>query len=133
MYLSFPAGTVKHPADKDVILRRMRPDGSARADVVACVANLVDFKMGLPAAVEAPRFTKMTFAGRDVMMENGVPADVRAELAAKGHEITLLGTFSGTVGGSRAVRRDFATGVNFGASDPRKDGAAIPEPVKGRK
>jgi hypothetical protein len=23
--------------------------------------------------------------------------------------------------------RDFATGVNYGASDPRKDGAAVPE------
>jgi len=25
--------------------------------------------------------------------------------------------------------RDSASGVNYGASDPRKDGAAIPEPV----
>jgi TolB protein len=36
VYLSFPAGTVKHPADKDVILRRMRPDGTSQADVFAC-------------------------------------------------------------------------------------------------
>ncbi len=35
VYISFPPGTVKHPADKDVILRRMRPDGSEQADVVA--------------------------------------------------------------------------------------------------
>jgi len=26
------------------------------------------------------------------------------------------------------VMRDFAAGVNSGGSDPRKDGAAIPEP-----
>jgi hypothetical protein len=27
--------------------------------------------------------------------------------------------------------RDYANGVNYGASDPRKDGAAIPElPIK---
>jgi len=26
--------------------------------------------------------------------------------------------------------RDFATGVNYGASDPRKDGEAIPEPER---
>jgi len=26
------------------------------------------------------------------------------------------------------VMRDYASGVNYGASDPRKDGAAIPEP-----
>jgi hypothetical protein len=31
------------------------------------------------------------------------------------------------VGGGQAVMRDFATGVNFGASDPRKDGEAIAE------
>jgi Tol biopolymer transport system component len=35
VYISFPPGTVKHPADKDVILRRMRPDGSEQADIIA--------------------------------------------------------------------------------------------------
>jgi len=25
--------------------------------------------------------------------------------------------------------RDFAAGINYGASDPRKDGAAIPQPL----
>jgi Tol biopolymer transport system component len=34
VYISFPPGTVKHPADKDVILRRMRPDGSQQADIL---------------------------------------------------------------------------------------------------
>jgi hypothetical protein len=32
------------------------------------------------------------------------------------------------VGGGQSVMRDYAAGVNCGASDPRKDGAAIPEP-----
>jgi gamma-glutamyltranspeptidase/glutathione hydrolase len=32
------------------------------------------------------------------------------------------------MGGGQATERNFATGVNFGASDPRKDGEAIPEP-----
>jgi len=31
------------------------------------------------------------------------------------------------MGGGQAVLRDFATGVNYGASDPRKDGQASPE------
>ena len=35
VYISFPSGTVKHPADKNVILRRMRPDGSEQADIIA--------------------------------------------------------------------------------------------------
>jgi Tol biopolymer transport system component len=35
VYLSYPPGTQGHPADKDVILRAMRPDGSDRRDIVA--------------------------------------------------------------------------------------------------
>ena len=35
VYISFPPGTVKHPADKNVILRRMKPDGSGQADIIA--------------------------------------------------------------------------------------------------
>jgi hypothetical protein len=31
------------------------------------------------------------------------------------------------VGGGQAVLRDFAAGVNYGASDPRKDGEAVAE------
>jgi gamma-glutamyltranspeptidase/glutathione hydrolase len=84
--------------------------------------------MNIQAALEAPRFTKMTFAGLDVQMERRVPASVRAALAAMGHDIQLRGDFAVPVGGGQAVMRDFATGVNYGASDPRKDGAAIPEP-----
>jgi hypothetical protein len=35
VYLSYPPDTKGHPADKDVILRFMQPDGSGRRDVVA--------------------------------------------------------------------------------------------------
>ena len=34
----------------------------------------------------------------------------------------------GLVGGGQAVMRDSRRNVNFGASSPRKDGAAVPEP-----
>lgn len=91
------------------------------------VANLVDFKMNIQSALEAPRFTKRTFGGCDVEMENRIPKNVRDQLEAKGHLIKVLGTFSADVGGGQAVMRDFEKGVNYGASDPRKDGAATPE------
>ena len=51
----------------------------------------------------------------------------RNELAAKGHAIDLRGNFSSAMGGGQAVMRDFAAGVNYGASDPRKDGQAAAE------
>jgi gamma-glutamyltranspeptidase / glutathione hydrolase len=91
------------------------------------MANLADFKMNIQAALEAPRFSKHSFGGCDVMMENRIPQKVRDELAAKGHKIELKGMFTSGVGGGQAVMRDFATGVNYGASDPRKDGQAVAE------
>ncbi len=94
------------------------------------VSNVVDFGMNIQAALEAARFTKHTFSGCDVEMEDRIPPDVRAALAARGHEITLRGSFSSDMGGGQSVRRDFSTGVNFGASDPRKDGEAVPEPAR---
>jgi gamma-glutamyltranspeptidase/glutathione hydrolase len=91
------------------------------------IANIADFKMNIQAALEAPRFTKYTFTGCDVMMENRFAGNVRSELSSKGHMIQVLGTFSNEVGGGQVVLRDFAAGVNYGASDPRKDGQATPE------
>jgi gamma-glutamyltranspeptidase/glutathione hydrolase len=91
------------------------------------VANMVDFKMNIQAALEAPRFSKRTFGGCDVMMENRFAQNIRTELTSKGHKIELKGTYSSPMGGGQAVLRDFATGVNYGASDPRKDGQAVAE------
>ena len=96
------------------------------------VSDVVDHQMNIQAALEAPRFTKLSFAGRDVELESRVQEAVRAELTAKGHQIELRGPYTVSVGGGQAVLRDFATGVNYGASDPRKDGAAIPQLIKVR-
>ena len=91
------------------------------------VVDLADYKMNIQAAMEAPRFTKISFAGCDVKMENRFSQKTRDELKAKGHLLELLGTYSSSVGGGQAVMRDFASGVNYGASDPRKDGEAVAE------
>ena len=91
------------------------------------VVDLADYKMNIQALMEAPRFTKITFAGCDVKMENRFSQKTRDELKAKGHLIELLGTYSSSVGGGQAVMRDFTSGVNYGASDPRKDGEAVAE------
>jgi gamma-glutamyltranspeptidase / glutathione hydrolase len=91
------------------------------------IADLADFKMNIQAAMEAPRFSKQSFGGCDVMMENRFSQKVREELTGKGHKIDLKGGFTSSVGGGQAVLRDFAAGVNYGASDPRKDGQAAAE------
>jgi gamma-glutamyltranspeptidase / glutathione hydrolase len=83
--------------------------------------------MNVQAALEQPRFTKATFQGCDVQMEETVPEAVRANLAKRGHQIQLLEPFSFTVGQGEAVVRDSARKVNFAGADPRSDGAAIPQ------
>jgi len=91
------------------------------------VSDVVDFGMNIQSALEASRFTKLSFGGCDVFMEDRMPKESLSELTARGHLINLKGDFSATMGGGQATERDSSTGVNFGGSDPRKDGDAIPE------
>jgi gamma-glutamyltranspeptidase/glutathione hydrolase len=92
------------------------------------VSNVVDFGMNIQAALDAPRFSKETFPGCDVNFESRIPESTRAALAAMGHQIVMRGDYSATrMGAGQAVMRNFTTGVNTGASDPRKDGAAVQE------
>jgi gamma-glutamyltranspeptidase/glutathione hydrolase len=95
------------------------------------VADIADYGMSIQQALEAGRFTKLTFTACDVRVEDTVPQAVRNELTALGRQLTvhpLRGL--GPVGLGQAVM-DNNTGTHFGASDPRADGAAIPqaEPV----
>ncbi len=94
------------------------------------VSNIIDHGMNIQAALEAARFRKTTFEGCDLQIEARVPPSVRTELQAKGHQLEVRGDYSPVMGGGQAVMRIFSTGVNYGGSDPRKDGAAIPEPLR---
>jgi gamma-glutamyltranspeptidase / glutathione hydrolase len=91
------------------------------------ISHIADFQMNIQAALEAPRFTQTSFTGCDVVVENRFPKETLDALTARGHHINLHGAFTSTVGGGQVVLRDFATGVNYGASDPRKDGEAVAE------
>lgn len=97
------------------------------------VANVVDYDLNIQRALEVPRFTKGTFEGCDVRIEGRVPSTVVDELKKRGHDLKVTEPLSSDMGCGQAVMRNFATKVNFGGSDPRKDGAAIPEPLKLRK
>ena len=48
--------------------------------------------------------------------------------ASAAHVVTVTGDCSNQMDGGQAVIYNSATGVKYGASDPRKDGAAVPEP-----
>jgi len=61
-------------------------------------------------------------------MESRVSKEVRDQLTAMGHEIKVTGDFSNQMGGGQASDSQLRDQVNYGASDPRKDGSAVPEP-----
>jgi gamma-glutamyltranspeptidase/glutathione hydrolase len=92
------------------------------------VSYLADHGANIQMALEGARFTRRDPAGCDVMIESRVPAAELDKLRALGHWIDVRASYSGQMGGGHAVLYDSATGVKFGASSPRKDGAAIPQP-----
>ncbi len=90
------------------------------------VANIADYGMNIQQALEAGRFTKSSFDGCDFNIENTVNEAARNGLTALGHVLTVRGKRTGTFGYGQAVMSD-GKGAHFGASDPRHDGAAIPQ------
>jgi gamma-glutamyltranspeptidase / glutathione hydrolase len=93
------------------------------------VSNVVDYGMNLQQALESPRFTKSGPAGCDVLIESRVPEATLRELRAMGHEIEVRREYTQEMGRGQAILHDSKTGTNYAASDPRADGAAMPEPI----
>ena len=101
----------------------MQPQGHAQI-----VVNLIDFKMNLQEAGDAPRIrhfgssepTGETMSnGGYLSLESGVGLDVRIELTKKGHN---LKNEPGGYGGYQAIMK--LNNVYYGASESRKDGHA---------
>ncbi|HKK41337.1 MAG TPA: gamma-glutamyltransferase family protein, partial [Bacteroidales bacterium] len=103
----------------------MQPQGH-----VQIVINLVDFKMNLQEAGDAPRMhhigsseptgQQMTDGGT-LLLESGFRTEVIQKLMSMGHRIQWdLGGY----GGYQAIMWDEKNGVYYGASESRKDGQA---------
>jgi len=93
------------------------------------VSNLVDYGMNIQAAVEAPRFTVAdNTVSCDIVIESRVKPEVLQALRDKGHNLIVQREYSVTMGRGQVVMHNSKTGMNSGASDPRADGVAEPEP-----
>jgi len=103
----------------------MQPQGHAQV-----VINLIDFKMNLQEAGDAPRILhegsseptdeRMTDGGK-VYLESGFDYQEIRRLLLKGHKI---GYSLDGYGGYQAIMFDAKNGVYHGASESRKDGQA---------
>ena len=105
----------------------MQPQGH-----VQIVVNMIDFGLTVQDAGDAARFhhdgsTEPIWTGRMtdggmLELESGMPSSVVAALIARGHKVRIT---SGPFGGYQAIYRDPESHVYWGASEMRKDGAAI--------
>ena len=93
------------------------------------VSNIVDYSMNLQQALESPRFTKRNANGCDVSIESRVPLNTFQQLSERGHQIAVRRPYTQEMGRGQAIMHDSKTGTNYAASDPRTDGAAVPEPI----
>ncbi|HEV2992448.1 MAG TPA: gamma-glutamyltransferase [Candidatus Angelobacter sp.] len=94
------------------------------------VSNVVDYGMNIQAALEAARFTVSgNQVSCDIVIESRVKPNVLEALRDKGHNLMVRKEYTSLMGRGQAVIHNSKTGMNFGASDPRADGAAIPEPL----
>ncbi|MEM9756744.1 MAG: gamma-glutamyltransferase family protein, partial [Pseudomonadota bacterium] len=86
---------------------------------VRILSNIADYGMTPQAAIDAPRCFAYEGALR---IERGYSAATCDALAQLGHTLTVP---EEPIGGAQAIRIDATTNVLQGASDPRKDGAAL--------
>lgn len=93
---------------------------------VQILSGLIDLGLGLQQAIEAPRFL---FQGKNsVVFDQAMPAGIVQALAARGHVPAQPPpplTVRAALGGVQAIRLDLEQQTLEGASDPRKDGAAL--------
>jgi len=103
----------------------MQPQGHAQI-----VINLIDFKMNLQEAGDAPRIQHLGSSqptgeimtdGGTLYLETGIDYEVIRELSKKGHKIQFN---IGGYGGYQAIMWDDLNKVYYGASESRKDGQA---------
>lgn len=104
----------------------MQPQGHAQV-----LMNWIDFGMNIQMAGDAARIrhdgsatptgVPEAAAGGTVLTESGIPAETVAALKAKGHQMSTGGSF----GGYQAIHIDWDGGVLQGATEARKDGAAL--------
>jgi gamma-glutamyltranspeptidase/glutathione hydrolase len=91
------------------------------------VSNVVDYGMNIQEALETARFTVSPERGCNIVIESRVTPEVRQRLSSMGHRLDVRHEYSTAMGRGQTVMHDSKTKINYGGSDARADGAAVPE------
>jgi len=90
--------------------------------VLQTLVNVIDFKMTIQEAVDAPRIHHQWMPDKLVVERIGFADDVLQALRSRGHN---LNTGRRSLGDCHAILIEPQSGVRLGAADPRLDGRAI--------
>jgi gamma-glutamyltranspeptidase/glutathione hydrolase len=96
------------------------PGGDSQPQsLLQIVNNLLLFDMTPQEAVEAPRFRSNS--GVRLQLEYRIPASVRDQLAAMGHDVRVVEGWTATFGGAQMIRVEPGFGTLTVGSDPRRE------------
>ena len=91
--------------------------------------GLLDFGLGLQAAIEAPRWAHGAPGGRyaatAVVLESRFGQAVADDLAGRGHEVEMADAVDPVMGTAQMIHVDAERGCYVGVTDPRGDGVAL--------
>jgi gamma-glutamyltranspeptidase/glutathione hydrolase len=102
--------------------------------MVQVLVNIVDFKMNVQQAIEAPRFRSFNFPASSwpheylpgrVSIESRVPQIIFKKLRDIGHDVNVFPDFTYECGGASVVLVDRERGLLMGGADPRRENYAI--------
>jgi gamma-glutamyltranspeptidase / glutathione hydrolase len=110
------------------------PGGDNQVQInLQVLTAMIDLGYDPQQAAEMPRWSS-TLPGQEanwphdcpdaLNLEARFPAEVRADLAGRGHPVVELGDLDGPCS-VEIIRRDAATGMLAAGSDPRRDGWAL--------
>lgn len=97
--------------------------------VLQTIINVIDHRMDIQAAVDAPRIHHQWLPDRIVCEPYGMPRDVQDALTALGHTVVnrpnIADSWRAYLGDTHAIMVEPGTGMRLGASDARNGGRAI--------
>ncbi len=97
-------------------------DGQTQS-LMQIVNNLLLFGMTPQQAIEAPRFR--SYPGLRLEVEDRVPVSVREQLAALGHDVSVVSGWTAAFGGAQMILVDGPGGTLVAAADPRREAYAL--------
>jgi gamma-glutamyltranspeptidase/glutathione hydrolase len=111
------------------------PGGDSQTQtMVQLIVNIIDFKMNVQEAIEAPRFRSANFPdthwpheylpGR-LNVEARIPKEAIRKLKGMGYDINLFPEWTWQCGGACAIVVDAERGLLMGGADPRRECYAL--------